>query len=80
MGHIIIIVGLKKHQLTLSGVKATMLIQAYHGWVIFDDVPPKQLTSIVLYTNSELELLNKQKTSKSEILRFFWLHHLMHQI
>jgi hypothetical protein len=27
--------------------------------------PPKQLTSIVLYTNSELELLNKRKTSKS---------------
>ena len=33
--------------------------------------PPKQLTSIVLYTNRELELLNKRKSSKSEILRFF---------
>jgi hypothetical protein len=33
--------------------------------------PPKQLTSIVTYTNVELEDLNKRRTTKSEILKFF---------
>jgi hypothetical protein len=33
--------------------------------------PPKQLTSIVTYTNQELEDLKKRKTTKSELLKFF---------
>jgi Transposase IS4 len=33
--------------------------------------PPKQLTSIVTYTNRELEDLKKRRTTKSEILKFF---------
>jgi hypothetical protein len=33
--------------------------------------PPKQLTSVVTYTNRELEDLKKRKTTKSEILKFF---------